>query len=168
MIIQTEQTVSSSKREGRSVGIDLGLDSFAVDSDGAVIENPRFYEHSLGRIKKIQRSLARKQRFSKNWKKAKGKLEKVYDHVTNQKNDFLHKLSRQYVDTYATICVEDLNIKYLKENGKPRGLRRSKSTVRRGDDFILTSRTRLKVLVRTSFKSIPETHPRCVRTAEAS
>ena len=125
VIIQTEQTVSSSKREGQSVGIDVGLDSFAVDSDGAVIENPRFYEHSLGRIKKIQRSLARKQRFSKNWKKAKRKLEKVYDHVTNQKNDFLHKLSRQYVDTYATICVEDLNIKYLKENGKSRGLRRS-------------------------------------------
>ncbi|MDI6867509.1 MAG: transposase [Methanoculleus sp.] len=45
--------------------------------------------------------------------------------MTNQKNDFLHKLSRQYVDTYATICVEDLNIKYLKENGKSCGLRRS-------------------------------------------
>jgi len=90
-----------------------------------VIEIPRFYEHSQGRIKKIQRSLARKQRFSKNWKKAKKRLEKVYDHVTNQKKDFLHKLSRQYVDTYATICVEDLNIKCLKENGKFRGLRRS-------------------------------------------
>ena len=90
-----------------------------------MIEIPRFYEHSPGRIKKIQRSLARKQRFSKNWKKAKRKLEKVYDHVTNQKNDFLHKLSCQYVDTYATICVEDLNIKCLKENGKFRGLRRS-------------------------------------------
>jgi Transposase and inactivated derivatives len=88
-----------------------------------VIEIPRFYEHSQSRIKKIQRSLAWKQRFSKNWKKAKKRLEKVYDHVTNQKKDFLHKLSRQYVDTYATICVEDLNIKCLKENGKFRGLR---------------------------------------------
>ncbi|PKL61839.1 MAG: transposase [Methanomicrobiales archaeon HGW-Methanomicrobiales-2] len=125
VIVQAEQKASEPKREGRSVGIDLGLNSFAVDSDGAVIENPRFHEHSLKKIKKLQQSITRKKRFSQNWKKAKRKLEKVYDHITNQKRDFLHKLSRQYVDTYATICVEDLNIKYLKEKGKSRGLRRS-------------------------------------------
>ncbi|WP_243670844.1 transposase [Methanoculleus chikugoensis] len=116
---------SESKREGRSVGIDVGLNAFAVDSDGAVIENPRFYEHSLDRIRKLQQSIARKQRFSKNWEKTKRKLEEVYEHITNQKNDFLHKLSRQYVDAYVAICVEDLNIKELKENGKSCGLRRS-------------------------------------------
>ena len=125
VIIQAEQEVSRAKRDGRSVGIDVGLNSFVVDSDGTVIENPRFYERSLDRIKKLQQSIARKKRFSQNWKKAKYRLEKVYEHITNQKNDFLHKLSRQYVDTYATICVEDLNIKYLKENGKSCGLRRS-------------------------------------------
>jgi putative transposase len=123
--IQAEQEVSEPKREGRSVGIDVGLDSFAVDSNGAAIENPQFYEHSRDRIKKLQQSVARKQRFSQNWKKAKGNLEKAYEHITNRKKDFLHKLSRQYVDTYKTICVEDLNIKELKENGTSRGLRRS-------------------------------------------
>ncbi len=125
VIIQAEQEASGSKREGRSVGIDVGLNSFAVDSDGAVIENPRFYEHSLDRIKKLQQSIARKKRFSQNWKKAKSRLEEIYDHITNQKKDFLHKLSRGYVDTYATICVEDLNIKDLKEKGNPTGLHRS-------------------------------------------
>jgi len=125
VIVLAAQEVSEPKREGQSVGIDVGLNSFAVDSDGAVIENPRFHEHSLKKIKTLQQSITRKKRFSQNWKKAKSKLEKVYDHITNQKRDFLHKLSRQYVDTYATICVEDLNIKYLKEKGKSRGLRRS-------------------------------------------
>jgi putative transposase len=125
VIIQAEQEASESKREGRSVGIDVGLNSFTVDSDGAAVENPRFYEHSQGKIKKIQQSIARKKRFSQNWKKAKSRLEKVYDHVTNQKKDFLHKLSRQYVDTYATICVEDLNIKGLKEKGNSTGLHTS-------------------------------------------
>ncbi len=125
VIVQAEQEVSEPKREGRSVGIDLGLTSFAVDSDGAMIENPRFYEHSLKKIKKIQQSIARKKRFSKNWTKAKSKLEKVYDRITNQKGDFLHKLSRRYVDTYATICVEDLDIKGLKEKGNSPGLHRS-------------------------------------------
>jgi putative transposase len=124
VIVQAEQEASASKREGRSVGIDVGLNSFAVDSDGAVIENPRFYEHSLNKIKKIQQSISRKKQFSQNWKKAKSRLEKVYDHITNQKKDFLHKLSRQYVDTYATICVEDLDIKGLKEKGNNNELHR--------------------------------------------
>jgi putative transposase len=125
VIIQAEREASEPKKEGRSVGIDVGLTSFAVDSDGTAIENPRFFEQSKEKIKKLQRSLSRKKRFSKNWMKVKAKLEKVYDHITNQKRDFLHKLSRRYVDTYATVCVEDLNIKYLKEKGKSRGLRRS-------------------------------------------
>ncbi|QSZ68201.1 transposase [Methanofollis aquaemaris] len=125
VIVQAEQEVAASKREGRSVGIDVGLSSFAVDSEGAVIENPRFYDHSLKKIKTLQQSIARKKRFSQNWKKAKKRLEKTYDHITNQKKDFLHKLSRQYVDTYATICVEDLNIKGLKEKSSSKGLHRS-------------------------------------------
>ncbi|RXE55967.1 transposase [Methanoculleus taiwanensis] len=125
VIIQAEIEVSEPKREGRSVGIDVGLNSFAVDSDGMVIENPRFYEHSLAKIRKLQQSVTRKQRFSQNWKKAKRKLEKVYDHITNQKKDFLHKLSRHYVDTHATICVEDLDIRGLKEKGNFTGLHRS-------------------------------------------
>ncbi|MDD4567755.1 MAG: transposase, partial [Methanoculleus chikugoensis] len=45
VIVQAEQEVSEPKREGRSVGIDLGLTAFAADSDGAMIENPRFYEY---------------------------------------------------------------------------------------------------------------------------
>jgi len=125
VIIQTEQEISKSNRNGRSVGIDVGLNSFAVDSDGVVIENPRFYEQSLKKIRKLQRSVSRKQRFSQNWKKVKRKTAKVYEHVTNQKKDFLHKLSRYYVDTYATICVEDLDIKGLKEKGNSTGLHRS-------------------------------------------
>ena len=124
VIIQAEQETSASKREGRSVGIDVGLNAFAVDSDGAAIENPRFFERSRAKIKKLQQSVARKRRGSKNWEKAKKKLEKAYTHITNQRNDFLHKLSRGYVDSYAAICVEDLDIKHLKENGKSRGLRR--------------------------------------------
>ncbi|MCK9343725.1 MAG: transposase, partial [Massilibacteroides sp.] len=125
VIVQAEQEVSEPKREGRSVGIDLGLNSFAVDSDGAAIENPRFHEHSLKKIKKMQQSVARKKRFSKNWEKVRRKLERVYDRITNQKRDFLHKLSRRYVDTYATICVEDLDVKGLKEKGNSPGLHRS-------------------------------------------
>jgi putative transposase len=60
VIIQAEQEVSEPGREGRSVGIDVGLNAFAVDSDGVVIENPRFSERSRARMKKLQQSVARK------------------------------------------------------------------------------------------------------------
>ena len=133
--IQAEHEVSEPKRSGRSVGIDVGLNSYCVDSDGRVVENPRFYEQSLIRIKKLQQSVARKKRFSNNWKKAKSRLNKAYEHIFNQKNDFLHKLSRQYVDTYATICVENLNVRALKEKGGNTGMHRSIHSVAWGRFF---------------------------------
>ncbi|KAF1077912.1 hypothetical protein MKMG_01168 [Methanogenium sp. MK-MG] len=135
VIIQAEQEVSETKQCGRSVGIDVGLNAYCVDSDGRVVENPRFYEHSLGRIKKLQQSVARKNRFSKNWKKAKSRLDKVYEHISNQRNDFLHKLSRQYVDTYATICVENLDVRGLKEKDNNTGMHRSIHSVAWGRFF---------------------------------
>ncbi|MDD3933358.1 RNA-guided endonuclease InsQ/TnpB family protein [Methanoculleus sp. UBA303] len=63
VIIQAEQKISEPTREGRSVGIDVGLNAFAADSDGGVIENPRFFEQSRNTIKKLQQSVARKKRF---------------------------------------------------------------------------------------------------------
>ncbi len=123
--ILAEQEVPDTKKCGRSVGIDVGLNSYCVDSDGRAVENPRFYEHALVKIKKLQQSVSGKKRFSNNWKKAKDRLDKAYEHVFNQRNNFLHKLSRQYVDTYATICVENLDVKGLKEKGNNTGMHRS-------------------------------------------
>jgi len=139
VIVQAELEFPEPTGKGRSVAIDVGLNSFAVDTDGGVIENPRFYEHSLDRIRRQQQSVARKKRFSNNWKKAKAKLYKAYEHVNNQRKDFLHKLSRQYVDNYDVICVEDLNIKSLKENGNHTGLHRSIHDASWGSFFMYLS-----------------------------
>ncbi len=135
VIIQAEQEVSETKKCGRSVGIDVGLNSYCVDSDGRAVENPRFYEQYLIKIKKLHQSVSRKKRFSKNWKKAKNRLEKAYEHISNQRDDFLHKLSRQYVDTYATICVENLDVRVLKEKGNNTGMHRSIHSVAWGRFF---------------------------------
>ena len=135
VIIQAEQDVSEPKGEGRSVGIDVGLNSYCVDSDGRVVENPRFYEQSLVKIKKLQQSVSRKKRYSNNWKKAKSRLNKTYEHIFNQRNDFLHKLSCQYVDTYATICVENIDVRNLKEKGSNTGMHRSIHSVAWGRFF---------------------------------
>ncbi len=101
----------------RVVGIDVGVRYFLTDSDGRQIENPRYYEKTLERIKKRQRELARKQKGSKNREKARLKLAKAYRKLVNQRNDFLHKLSRFYVDQYDVIAVEDLRIRNMVRRG---------------------------------------------------
>jgi putative transposase len=110
---------------GAMVGIDVGLESFTVDSDGNSFENPRYLGKSLDKIKTAQRRLSRKKKGWANREKAREKLAKLHDKVENQRNDFLHKVSRFYVNNYGMICVEDLDVKGLKEKGCNKGLHRN-------------------------------------------
>jgi len=100
----------------RIVGIDVGVKYFLTDSDGRHIENPRFYEKLLNRIKIEQRKLSRKNKGSKNWEKQRRKLAKLFEKLVNKRNDFLHKLSKFYAKNYKIICVEDLKIKNMVKN----------------------------------------------------
>ncbi len=99
------------------VGIDVGVRHFLTDSDGRQIENPRYYEKTLERIRKLQRELSRKQKGSQNREKARLKLAKAYRKLVNQRDDFLHKLSRWYVNRYDVIAVEDLQIRNMVRRG---------------------------------------------------
>ncbi len=124
-VIQMDTEPHALPSSDKVVGIDVGLKSFAVDTNGYEFENPRYLGHTLEHIKKAQRNLSRKKKGSSNREKAKSKLAKLHDKVNNQRNDFLHKLSRYYVNKYGTICVEALDVKGLKEKGYSRGLHRS-------------------------------------------
>ncbi|MEX2704896.1 MAG: RNA-guided endonuclease InsQ/TnpB family protein [Candidatus Freyrarchaeum guaymaensis] len=112
-----EKEVRVTRREPKkAIGIDVGIKHFLTDSDGRQIENPRFYERTLERIRILHRNLSRKKKGSKNREKARVKLARAYEKLVNQRNDFLHKLSRFYVDNYNVICVEKLNIKGMVRN----------------------------------------------------
>ena len=100
----------------RAVGIDVGIKSFLTDSDGREIENPRFYERDLERVKREHRKLSRKKKGSNNWMKQLKRLCKVYERIKRKRDDFIHKLSRFYVDNYDFIAVEDLKIDNMKRN----------------------------------------------------
>ncbi|MHC9162075.1 RNA-guided endonuclease TnpB family protein, partial [Exiguobacterium profundum] len=92
------------------VGIDLGLEHFAVMTNDAMvsekIENPRLLRKSEAKVKKAQRALSRKKIGSKNREKAKLLLAKKHEKIANQRKDFLHKLSRRIVDENQVIVVE--------------------------------------------------------------
>lgn len=100
----------------RAVGIDVGLKSFAVLSDGSEIENPRFLKHALGRLRNAQRKLSRKTKRSGRWRKQVRKVTRLHIKVKNSRKDFAHKVSSAIVKNHDVIAVEDLNIKGMVKN----------------------------------------------------
>lgn len=105
-------------KEITSVGIDLGIKTFAVLSDGKEYENPKYLRNSLTRLKVLQRRVSRKKKGSANRKKAVKRLAIIHEKVTNQRKDFLHKFSDAITKQYDTICVENLNVYGMVKNHK--------------------------------------------------
>ena len=91
-----------------AVGLDVGLTSYIVDSDGHEVENPRHLKQALKKVRKEQRRLSKKQKGSKNWEKQRIIVARQYERVLNQRNDFQHKVSREYVNNYDLIVTEKL------------------------------------------------------------
>lgn len=100
------------------VGVDLGIKSFAVLSDGTVIENPKFLNKLEAKLKREQRRLSKKQKCSANRGKQRIKLAKVYRTIRNRRQDFLHKLTNFLAKTKQEIVIEDLNVSGMLRNHK--------------------------------------------------
>jgi len=96
-----------------AVGIDVGLTTFAVLSDGTGITNPRHFRAAERRLRLAQRKLARRQRRSRRREKARQAVARLHAHVRNQRRDFHHKAARALVEQYGLIAVEDLSTKGL-------------------------------------------------------
>lgn len=120
----TEVESSQYPKTNKNVGIDLGLVDFAILSDETKIENPRFYENSEEKLAKLQRELSRKTIGSNRWNKARIKVANLQKHISNQRSDFLHKLTTNIIRKYDVIVIEDLDVKSMKEtNSKTRNKR---------------------------------------------
>lgn len=104
------------EKTGSVIGIDLGIKDFAITSNGDKFSNPKFLVKSTKKLKRLQRQLSRKQKRSNNRNKARIRLAKQFEKVSNQRNDFLHKLSTQLVKNHDIICIEDLQVKNMVKN----------------------------------------------------
>ncbi len=98
---------------GQTVGIDLGLTSFAVLSDGTKIDAPRFLRRAEKKLKKTQRELSRKQKGSRNREKARLKVAGVHAKVADARHEFHHQLSTKLIRDNQAIGVENLAVKGL-------------------------------------------------------
>ena len=103
-------------KTNKNVGIDLGIKDFAIASDGQKIENPKYLAKSEKKLVMLQRQLSRKSKGSNNWNKARVRLARAWDKITNQRTDFLQKLSTELIRRYDVICLEDLNVSGMVKN----------------------------------------------------
>lgn len=101
---------------GGMVGIDVGIKEFYSDSNGKVVNNPKYLEKSMSKLIREQRRLSRKRKGSNNSDKQRICVAKVHEKIINQRNDFLQKQSTMLVSENQTICIEDLNVKGMMRN----------------------------------------------------
>ena len=116
--ILVDVVIPNKGKTGKSVGIDLGLKSFATLSDGVVIDNIKFFREKQSEIAKIQRHLSRKSKGSNRHRKNKIKIARLYNKIANRRNNFLHNVTTSLVNNYDVICIEDLNVSGMLSNHK--------------------------------------------------
>ena len=114
----TDIEIKPFEKTGNSIGIDLGIKEFCITSDGEMIENPKYLKKSLNRLAKLQRELSRKSKGGSNRNKARIKVARLYEKISNQRKDFLQKLSTNIIKNNDVICIEDLQVKNMIKNHK--------------------------------------------------
>ena len=114
----TDVDIKPLEKTGNVVGLDLGIKEFCITSDGEMISNPKYLKKSLSKLAKLQKKLSRKSKGSSNRDKARIKFARLQEHITNQRKDFLHKLSTEIVKNNDVICTEDLNVSGMIKNHK--------------------------------------------------
>ncbi len=102
--------------EKRYLGIDYAMDGLAVMSDGTRAEYPKYYRKSEEKLAREQRKLARCVKGSRNYAKQKCKVAAVHEKISNQRKDFLHKLSRKLANGYDVIGVEDIDMRAMSQS----------------------------------------------------
>ena len=102
--------------EGKAIGIDLGINHFAITSDGSKFENPKWLNKHEKNLKAKQKRLSRRQKGSNNRNKTRKQVARVHKKIADCRLDFHHKLSRRIVSENQVICVENLAVKNMVKN----------------------------------------------------
>ena len=117
MSVQTEREVDAPlPQASTSVGIDMGITRFATLSDGTFIEPLSSFKRQEIRLRRYQRRMSRKVKFSSNWRKAKAKVTKCHSDIANARKDYLHKTTTAIAKANALVCIEDLQVRNMSKS----------------------------------------------------
>lgn len=115
---QLEQDLPKLPATGSVVGLDVGIKSFAISSDGVEYPNPKYLRQSEKKLARLQRQLSRKTKGGRNWEKARIQVARLHEHIANQRRDMQHKLSTEIIRQNDIICIEDIAPKNMMRNHK--------------------------------------------------
>lgn len=118
LMSMNEEEFKQFRHTNNKVGIDLGVKDFIITSDGEVFENKHFFKKSEDKIKKLQRRLSKKAKGSNNRDKVRIKIAKEFEHLTNQRMDYIHNAVNSLLKTYDYIFMENLNVQGMLKNHK--------------------------------------------------
>jgi putative transposase len=110
------EEITRFEHTGKQVGIDLGIKDFVITNEGEVFKNKHFFKSQEKKIKKLQKKLSRKAKGSNNRNKARIKLAKAFEHLTNQKENYIHEIVNELLSNYDIIFMEDLNVRGMLKN----------------------------------------------------
>src|SRR5258708_17624698 len=112
---EVEQPVPSATS---AVGIDVGIVRFATLSDGSFVAPLNSFKKHEARLRRYQRALSRKAKFSKNRQKAQWRVQNIHTRIGNARRDFLHKTTTTISKNHAMVCIEDLQVKNMSRSSK--------------------------------------------------
>ena len=118
LINMNDDEFAKFKKTNRDVGIDLGVKDFVITSDEEVFENKQFYKKDEKRLTKLQRQLSKKRKGSSNFHKQCKRIAKVFNTITNKKENYIHSVVNELLSHYDTIYMEDLNTSGMLKNHK--------------------------------------------------
>src|SRR5947208_12398114 len=116
--ILVEEEIKHLPVMNKQMGLDLGLKSMVITSDGHTFGNPKFFAKDEKKLAKAQRRHAKKQKGSKNRRKAKLKVARIHARITDRRRDSQHKLSTEIIRENQVVCVESLQVKNMVKNHK--------------------------------------------------
>ena len=114
--IGTETEVSKFPKTNSAIGIDVGLKDFAILSDGTTYSNPKFFRRLEEKLAKAQRIMSRRTIGGANWYKAKIKVARIHEKITNVRKDYLDKISTKIVKNHDIIGMENLSVSNMLKN----------------------------------------------------
>ena len=116
LLVETE--VNPLKESNKSIGLDLGIKDLVIDSNGKRYKNHKYLSKSMDKLAKEQRKLSHMVKGSNNRNKQRIKVARLHKRIENQRNDYLHKLSKSIIDENQIICIEDLKVKDMEHNNE--------------------------------------------------
>jgi putative transposase len=116
ILVETE--VQEFPKTNSAIGVDLGLKSFAILSNGTTYSNPKFFRTLEEKLAKAQRILSRRTKGGSNWNKQRIKVARIHEKITNARTDYLQKISTEIIKNHDVIGIEDLQVKNMVQNHK--------------------------------------------------